>query len=149
MALGEIFVTVFRTKSPQETFDLGKKIAEKAYAGQIITLDGDLGCGKTVFTKGFASGLGIEEPVTSPTFTIVQEYLSGRLALYHFDVYRIDDPEEMFEVGFDEYLFGDGVCIIEWAEKIKDILPDGVLKIVIKKDGGEDFDSRIVEIEDM
>lgn len=149
MALGEIFVTVFRTKSPQETFDLGKKIAEKAYAGQIITLDGDLGCGKTVFTKGFASGLGIEEPVTSPTFTIVQEYLSGRIALYHFDVYRIDDPEEMFEVGFDEYLFGDGVCIIEWAEKIKDILPDGVLKIVIKKDGGEDFDSRIVEIEDM
>lgn len=142
-------MTVFRTRSPQETFELGKSIAERAYAGQIITLDGELGCGKTVFTKGFAAGLGIEEPVTSPTFTIVQEYEAGRLTLYHFDVYRIDDPEEMFEVGFDDYLFGDGVCIIEWAEKIKEILPDGILKITIKKDAGAGSDERIIEIEDL
>lgn len=142
-------MTVFRTRSPRETFELGKSIAKKAYAGQIITLDGELGCGKTVFTKGFAAGLGIEEPVTSPTFTIVQEYETGRLTLYHFDVYRIDDPEEMFEVGFDDYLFGDGVCIIEWAEKIKEILSDGMMRITIKKDAGAGADERVIEIEDI
>ena len=140
-------VIVYKTRSSQETYDLGKKMAADAFPGQIITLDGELGCGKTVFTKGFAAGLGITEAVTSPTFTIVQEYESGRLALYHFDVYRIDDPDEMYEIGFDDYLFGKGVCIIEWAEKVKELLPENVIRIVIKKDGGEDFDSRFIEIE--
>ena len=143
---GDVFVIIYKAYSPQETFELGRKLAQNAFPGQIITLDGELGCGKTVFTKGFAEGLGINDAVTSPTFTIVQEYDSGRLALYHFDVYRIDDPDEMLEIGFDDYLFGNGVCIIEWAQRIKELLPENVVRITIKKDGSEDFDNRIIEV---
>lgn len=140
---------IFKTDSPQETYELGMKFAEDAHAGQIITLDGDLGCGKTVFAKGFAAGLGITEPVTSPTFTIVQEYDSGRLPLYHFDVYRVLDPDEMYETGFDEYLFGEGVCLIEWSENIREILPKNMISIEIKKDNSIGFDHRIIEVKIM
>ena len=131
---------VIETFDPKETYDLGVKMGEQARAGQVICLNGDLGVGKTVFTQGFAAGLGIAEPVNSPTFTIVQQYEDGRLPLYHFDVYRIGCSEEMYDIGFDEYINGDGVCIIEWANIIEDILPDDYLKIELKyKDMGREM----------
>lgn len=133
--------------SEKDTFELGRKIGEKAGPGQIYTLDGDLGVGKTVFTKGLARGLGIREPVNSPTFTIVQEYRDGRLPLYHFDVYRIEDPEEMEEIGYDDYFFGEGVCLIEWAEKIRELLPEKVIRITIEKQLEKGFDYRTIIIE--
>ena len=114
---------VIETRSPEETFAVGKSLGEKAFPGQVLTLIGDLGVGKTVFTQGLAEGLGIEEPVNSPTFTIVQVYEEGRLPFYHFDVYRIGDIEEMDEVGFEEYVMGEGVSLIEWANLIEEILP--------------------------
>ena len=114
---------VIETRSPEETFAVGKSLGEKAFPGQVLTLTGDLGVGKTVFTQGLAEGLGIEEPVNSPTFTIVQVYEEGRLPFYHFDVYRIGDIEEMDEVGFEEYVMGEGVSLIEWANLIEEILP--------------------------
>ena len=123
---------VIETKSPEETFRVGKELGEKAYAGQVFTLTGDLGVGKTVFTQGLAKGLGIEEPVNSPTFTIVQEYDGGRLPFYHFDVYRIGDVEEMEEVGFDDYVMGEGVSLIEWADLISEILPEKRTEILIE-----------------
>ncbi len=135
--------------SEKDTFELGRKIGEKAGPGQIYTLDGDLGVGKTVFTKGLAWGLGIREPVNSPTFTIVQEYRDGRLPLYHFDVYRIEDPEEMEEIGYDDYFFGEGVCLIEWAEKIRELLPEKVIRITIEKQLEKGFDYRTIIIEGM
>ena len=115
---------VIETRSPEETFAVGKSLGEKAFPGQVLTLIGDLGVGKTVFTQGLAEGLGIEEPVNSPTFTIVQVYEEGRLPFYHFDVYRIGDIEEMDEVGFEEYVMGEGVSLIEWANLIEEILPE-------------------------
>ena len=115
---------IYETMSPKETFELGKKIGLEAKAGEIICLDGDLGVGKTVFTQGFAKGLGIDEAVNSPTFTIIQEYDEGRLPLYHFDVYRIGDPEEMYEIGYEDYFYGQGVCLIEWAKLIEELIPD-------------------------
>lgn len=138
---------VRETNSPEETLAFAREWGEKAKPGQIFTLNGDLGVGKTVFAKGFAEGLGITEPVCSPTFTIVQEYNGGRLPLYHFDVYRIEDPEEMEEVGLDEYLFGDGVCLIEWADQISELLPDGVICITIRKEPDKGFDRRIITAE--
>ena len=135
--------------SEKDTFELGRKIGEKAGPGQIYTLDGDLGVGKTVFTKGLARGLGIREPVNSPTFTIVQEYRDGRLPLYHFDVYRIEDPEEMEEIGYDDYFFVEGVCLIEWAEKIRELLPEKVIRITIEKQLEKGFDYRTIIIEGM
>ncbi len=147
MSKGDMTLTVYKTESELETLKLGEMLAKNAYAGEIITLDGDLGSGKTVFAKGFARGLGIDEPITSPTFTIVREYESGRLPLYHFDVYRIDSPDEMYEVGFDDYLFGNGVCIIEWAENIREILPENIVRISIKRSDTENFDARIIELE--
>ena len=135
--------------SEKDTCELGRKIGEKAGPGQIYTLDGDLGVGKTVFTKGLARGLGIREPVNSPTFTIVQEYRDGRLPLYHFDVYRIEDPEEMEEIGYDDYFFGEGVCLIEWAEKIRELLPEKVIRITIEKQLEKGFDYRTIIIEGM
>ena len=135
--------------SEKDTFELGRKIGEQAGPGQIYTLDGDLGVGKTVFTKGLARGLGIREPVNSPTFTIVQEYRDGRLPLYHFDVYRIEDPEEMEEIGYDDYFFGEGVCLIEWAEKIRELLPEKVIRITIEKQLEKGFDYRTIIIEGM
>ena len=128
--------------SPEETFALGKRLGEAAVPGQILCLDGDLGVGKTVFTQGFATGLGIIEPVNSPTFTILQVYEEGRLPFYHFDVYRIADPEEMDEIGYEDYFFGPGVCLIEWATLIEDLLPQEVMHVSISKDLERGFDYR-------
>lgn len=137
---------VIETNSPEETFRAGEKLGEKAYPGQVFTLTGDLGVGKTVFTQGMAAGLGITEPVNSPTFTILQIYDDGRLPLYHFDVYRIGDVEEMEEVGFDDYVMGDGVSLIEWANLIEEILPEKRTDILIEKDPERGFDFRRITI---
>ena len=139
---------VIETRSPEETFELGKKIGESAKPGQVYTLNGDLGVGKTVFTQGFAAGLGITEPVSSPTFTIVQVYEEGRLPFYHFDVYRIGDVEEMEEVGFEDYVMGDGVSLIEWANLIEEILPEKRTDVMIEKNLEEGFDYRKITIEE-
>ena len=130
--------------SAEDTFAYGRKCGQEAKAGQVFCLYGDLGVGKTVFTQGFAVGLGITEPVSSPTFTIVQVYEEGRLPFYHFDVYRIADPEEMYEVGFDDYIEGDGVCFIEWANLIDDLLPEERTEITIEKDLSKGFDYRLI-----
>ena len=127
---------------------LGKELGEKAYPGQVFTLTGDLGVGKTVFTQGFAAGLGITEPVNSPTFTIVQVYEEGRLPFYHFDVYRIGDVEEMDEVGFEDYVMGEGVSLIEWANLIEEILPQKRTEITIEKNLEEGFDYRKITVEE-
>lgn len=139
---------IIETRNPEETFRLGQDLAENAAAGQVFTLTGDLGVGKTVFTQGFAKGLGIDEPVSSPTFTIVQVYESGRLPFYHFDVYRIGDMEEMDEIGFDDYVMGDGVSLIEWADLIKEILPERRTVVMIEKDLQQGFDYRRITIEE-
>lgn len=138
---------VKETYSAEETRQLGKELGEKAFPGQVICLLGDLGTGKTVFTKGFAQGLGITEPVSSPTFTILQTYEEGRLPFYHFDVYRIGSPDEMDEIGFDDCIFGDGVSMIEWADLIEEILPPSYTKICIEKDPEKGFDYRKITIE--
>lgn len=137
---------VFETMSPEETFRLGKELGERAVRGQVYTLTGDLGVGKTVFTQGFAEGLGIREPVSSPTFTIVQVYEEGRLPFYHFDVYRIGDVEEMEEVGYEDYVMGEGVSFIEWADLIREILPEKRTEVVIEKDIEKGFDYRKITI---
>ena len=134
------------SKSEKETFELGVEIGRKAKAGEVYTLIGDLGVGKTVFTQGVAEGLGITEPVNSPTFTILQVYDEGRLPFYHFDVYRIGDESEMDEIGFEEYVYGDGVCFIEWADLIKGIIPKKHTRIEIKKNLEKGFDYRDIEI---
>ncbi|NCB94416.1 MAG: tRNA (adenosine(37)-N6)-threonylcarbamoyltransferase complex ATPase subunit type 1 TsaE [Clostridia bacterium] len=134
------------TNSAEETFSLGKKLGENAKPGQIYTLVGDLGVGKTVFTQGLASGLGITEAISSPTFTIIQEYEEGRLPFYHFDVYRIGDIEEMEEIGYDDYFFGNGVCMIEWANLIEELLPDDVIQVEIEKNLEKGFDYRQITI---
>ena len=138
---------VTETRSPEETYELGKKIGQQARPGQVYTLTGDLGVGKTVFTQGVAAGLGITEPVSSPTFTIVQIYEEGRLPFYHFDVYRIGDIEEMEEIGYDEYFFGEGICLIEWAELIEEILPKDRISITIEKNLAQGFDYRRITVE--
>ena len=138
---------VVETYSPKETFELGEKIGKEAKAGTVYTLNGDLGVGKTVFTQGVAKGLGITEPVNSPTFTIVQIYDEGRIPFYHFDVYRIGDVEEMEEIGYQEYFYGDGLCIIEWASLIEEILPEDCKSITIEKDLEKGFDYRKITIE--
>ena len=139
---------IIETRSPEETFALGEKIGRQARKGQVYTLTGDLGTGKTVFTQGVAAGLGIREPVNSPTFTIVQDYEEGRLPFYHFDVYRIGDIEEMEEIGYDDYFFGEGICLIEWAELIEEILPENRISITIQKDLEKGFDYRRIIIEE-
>lgn len=138
---------VYESESAKETFLLGRRIGQKAKAGQIYTLTGDLGTGKTVFTQGVADGLGITEPVNSPTFTIVQIYESGRLPFYHFDVYRIADVEEMEEIGYEDCFYGEGICLIEWAELIGEILPKDCISIRIEKDLSRGFDYRRITIE--
>ena len=138
---------VIETRSPEETFALGEKLGREAKPGQIYTLNGDLGTGKTVFTQGFASGLGITEPVNSPTFTILQVYEEGRMPFYHFDVYRIGDVEEMDEIGYEDCFYGEGVCLIEWAELIQEILPDNIISVTIEKDLEKGFDYRKITIE--
>lgn len=139
----------YNSFSPKDTFDIAKRLGECAKAGDVLCLNGDLGVGKTLFSQGFAKGLGVEESVNSPTFTIVQVYDEGRLPLYHFDVYRIDDPEEMEEVGFTDMIYGDGVCLIEWANLIEDILPEKYTAITIEKDLDKGFDYRLVRVEEM
>ncbi len=138
---------VTETFSPEETFALGEKIGREALPGSIYTLSGDLGVGKTVFTQGVAKGLGIDEPVSSPTFTIVQIYEEGRLPFYHFDVYRIGDVSEMDEIGYEDCFYGQGVCMIEWAELVEEILPEHCTKILIEKDMEKGFDYRRITIE--
>ena len=135
------------TFSQTETFDIGKHIGENAKAGDIITLSGDLGVGKTVFAQGVAAGLGIKDHVCSPTFTILQVYDDGRLPLYHFDTYRIEDPGEMEAIGYEDYFFGDGVCIIEWPEMVDDLLPETVTAVSILKDPSKGTDYRRITVE--
>ena len=130
------------TKCAQETFALGEKLGQSARPGQVFTLTGGLGVGKTVFAQGMAAGLGISEPVCSPTFTILRQYEGGRLPFYHFDVYRIGDVEEMEEIGYEDYFFGEGVCLIEWPSLISEILPDTAVWVLIEKEMERGFDFR-------
>ncbi len=130
--------------SAEDTYAYGKECGLAAVPGQVFCLYGDLGTGKTVFTQGLAAGLGIREPVSSPTFTIVQTYEDGRLPFFHFDVYRISDPEEMMEIGFDDYIEGEGVCLIEWAGLIDELLPEKRTEIIIEKDLDRGFDYRLI-----
>lgn len=132
---------------PEDTFALGRKLGEEAKKGEIYTLTGDLGTGKTVFTQGLAAGLGIEEPVNSPTFTIMQIYEEGRLPFYHFDVYRIGDISEMDEIGYEDCFYGQGVCLIEWADLIKEILPRQYIRITLRKNLEKGFEYRRISIE--
>ena len=140
---------VIETRSPEETFALGEKLGREAKPGQIYTLNGDLGTGKTVFTQGFASGLGITEPVNSPTFTILQVYEEGRMPFYHFDVYRIGDVSEMDEIGYEDCFYGEGVCLIEWADLISEILPEKYTRVTISKDLEKGFDYRKILLEEI
>lgn len=138
---------IYETNSAGETYELGRRIGRHAQPGQIYTVTGDLGTGKTVLTQGIAAGLGIAEPVSSPTFTILQVYDSGRLPLYHFDVYRIGDVEEMDEIGYEDCFYGRGVCLIEWAELISDILPQDCIHITIEKEISRGFDYRQIAMD--
>ena len=134
------------TNSPEETFEAGKRLGLSAKAGEVYTLDGDLGVGKTVFAQGVAAGLGIKGSVNSPTFTIMQIYDDGRLPLYHFDVYRIGDIGEMDEIGYEDYFYGDGVCIIEWAKLISELVPRDARHVTIEKNPEKGFDYRKIKI---
>ena len=140
---------IIETKNARETYEVGEKIGRQARPGQVYTLMGDLGVGKTVFTQGVAGGLGITEPVSSPTFTIIQEYEEGRLPFYHFDVYRIGCIEEMDEIGYEDYFYGKGICLIEWANLIEEIIPEDAISITIEKDLEKGFDYRRIIIEGM
>lgn len=134
------------SQSPEDTYLLGRQIGESVSSGSVLTLVGDLGVGKTVFTQGLAEGLGIMEPVNSPTFTIVQIYEEGRIPLYHFDVYRIGDLSEMDEIGYEDYFYGDGVCLIEWANLIEELLPENHIEIAITKNLEKGFDYREITV---
>jgi len=135
---------VYESFSVEETAEIATSLARQAKKGDIFCLIGDLGAGKTHFTKGFAKGLGVEDDITSPTFTIVHEHSSGKLRLYHFDVYRISSSDEMFDIGCDEMFFGDGVCVIEWADRIKDIIPGNAVYVSIEH--GDSENHRIIRI---
>ena len=137
---------IYISNSPQETEKIAQEFAKELTGGEVIAFIGNLGMGKTCFTRGLAKGLGINEPITSPTFTIVNEYY-GKFTLYHFDVYRIDDPDEMYEIGYDEYIDGDGVCVIEWPQLIDEILPEKRYNIHISKNYDEHDDYRKIIIE--
>ena len=138
----------YNSFSPEDTFMIAWKLGKKMNAGDVICLIGDLGVGKTLFSQGIAKGLGIEENVNSPTFTIVQEYDDGIIPLYHFDVYRIEDLEEMEEVGFNDLIYGEGVCLIEWANRISDILPEHCINVTIEKNLNKGFDYRHIIVEE-
>ena len=140
---------IFETWTPEETREIGKQLGENAEPGQIYLLDGDLGVGKTVFTQGFAEGLGIQEPICSPTFTIVQEYHDGRMPFYHFDVYRIGDLSEMDEIGYEEYFFDEGVCLVEWGNLISELLPKETITVTIAKDLEKGTDYRAITIDNI
>jgi tRNA threonylcarbamoyladenosine biosynthesis protein TsaE len=137
---------IIETFSPEQTVALGQKLGRNARQGEVYTLIGDLGVGKTVFTQGIAEGLGITEPICSPTFTIVQVYEEGRIPFYHFDVYRIGDIEEMDEIGYEDYFYGAGLTMIEWANLIEEILPEHYRQITIEKDLDKGFDYRRITI---
>lgn len=140
---------IFDSYRAEDTFAFGKKIGEEAKPGQVYTLIGDLGVGKTVFTQGVAAGLGIREAVNSPTFTIVQIYDEGRMPFYHFDVYRIGDVEEMEEIGYEDCFYGEGLCLIEWANLIEEILPEHYTQITIEKDLEKGFDYRRITVDEI
>lgn len=137
---------IIESFSAEDTFAFGEKIGKEARPGGVYTLIGDLGVGKTVFTQGVACGLGISEPVSSPTFTIVQIYEEGRMPFYHFDVYRIGDVEEMEEIGYEDCFYGEGLCLIEWANLIEEILPEHYTEVVIEKDLEKGFDYRRITV---
>ena len=139
---------IYETVRPEETFELGRTMGLKAVPGGVYCLEGDLGVGKTVFTQGFARGLGIGGPVNSPTFTILQQYEEGRMPLYHFDVYRIGDVEEMEEIGYEDCFYGEGICLIEWPSLIGEILPEDAVWIRIEKDLDRGFDYRKITVEE-
>ena len=139
---------IYETEKPEETFELGRRMGLKAVPGAVYCLEGDLGVGKAVFTQGFAQGLGVGGPVNSPTFTILQQYEDGRMPLYHFDVYRIGDVEEMEEIGYEDCFFGEGVCLIEWPSLIREILPEDAVWIRIGKDPNRGFDYRKITVEE-
>ncbi len=140
---------IYESYRPEDTFSVGEKIGKDAMPGEVWTLTGDLGSGKTVLTQGVAKGLGITEPVSSPTFTIVQIYESGRMPLYHLDVYRIGDIEEMEETGYEDYFYGEGLCVVEWAELIEELLPERYHRITIEKDPVKGFDYRRILVESL
>ena len=140
---------IIETRNPEDTYLLGKRLGQEAKPGMIICLNGDLGTGKTVFAQGFGAGLGIEGPINSPTFTIVQVYDEGRLPFYHFDVYRIGDIEEMEEIGYEDYFYGDGVCLVEWAELIEELLPGNRVELLIEKDLEKGFDYRRITLQEV
>lgn len=140
---------IYESYEPKDTFTIGEKLGRAAVPGQLITLTGDLGVGKTVLTQGIAAGLGIGEVVNSPTFTIAQVYESGRIPLYHLDVYRIGDISEMDEIGYEDYFYGEGLCIIEWAELIGELLPEKRTEIVIEKDPGKGYDYRKITVREL
>ena len=137
---------VFESRGEKETLELAKKMGSEALPGQIICLEGDLGVGKTVFAKGLALGLGLSEPVSSPTFTIVKTYEGGRLPLYHFDVYRIEEPEEMEEIGYEDFFFSDGLTVIEWPSRIEELIPEEAVRVRIEKDPRMGFDFRRITV---
>ncbi len=139
---------VIESFTTEDTFELGKQMGEAAKGGQVFCLNGDLGVGKTVFTQGFAKGLGIKEPISSPTFTIIQVYEEGRLPLYHFDVYRIADISEMDEIGYEDYFYGEGVCLIEWADLIRELLPESITCITIEKALDKGFNYRKITVDE-
>lgn len=139
---------IYESFCPEDTGKIGEELAKKAIPGQVYCLYGDLGVGKTVFTQGFAKGLEIDDAINSPTFTILQTYEDGKMPFYHFDVYRIGDPEEMDEIGLDDYIYGDGVCLIEWANLIRDLLPEKVMAIHIEKNLEKGFDYRKITIQE-
>ena len=139
---------IFESFCEADTFALGVQIGKEAKPGDVYTLIGDLGVGKTALTKGVACGLEIKEPISSPTFTIVQVYDEGRIPFYHFDVYRIGDVEEMDEIGYEDYVYGEGLTLIEWANLIEEILPSSYREILIEKDLEKGFDYRKITIEE-
>ena len=138
--------TVYESNTPKDTFAAGEKLGREAPPGFFVTLTGDLGAGKTVFAQGVAKGLGIDEPVNSPTFTIAQIYRGGRMPFYHLDVYRIGDVSEMDEIGYEDYFYGDGLCIVEWAELIGELLPSERTDVLIEKDPAKGFDYRRITV---
>jgi tRNA threonylcarbamoyladenosine biosynthesis protein TsaE len=142
-------ITVIESSSPDDTLALGRQLGQAAQPGEVYTLVGDLGVGKTVLTQGIAEGLGITEPISSPTFTIVQVYEEGRMPFYHFDVYRIGDIGEMDEIGYEDYFYGDGLTMIEWANLIEEILPQRRKEITIEKDLEKGFDYRRITIKEV
>lgn len=137
---------IIESFSAEDTHELGVRFGKEAKPGSVYTLEGDLGAGKTVFAKGFAEGLGISENVTSPTFTIMQIYEGGRIPLYHYDAYRIEDPAEMEEIGYTEYFYGDGACLIEWACNIEEFLPEHITRISVERDNEKGFDYRKITV---